>query len=67
MRVGNVLTCALTSGYLDLKGGAYKGHEGGGEVHRHVVVHRHVHEDESLVAAEKTAPSQRNSDTTTKL
>lgn len=40
-----VLTFGLTSGYLDLKGSADKGHEGGGEVDGHLIVHRHVHED----------------------
>ncbi len=38
-------TNALTSGYLDLQGGADEGHEGGGEVDGHVLVHRHVHQD----------------------
>lgn len=47
--------CALTSGYLDLQGGADEGHEGGGKVDGHVLVHRHVHQDESLMAAERVS------------
>lgn len=35
----------LTSGYLNLQGGADEGHEGGGEVNGHVIVHGHVHQD----------------------
>lgn len=45
MDVSNILTFSLTSGYLDLQGSADKGHEGGGEVDGHVIVHRHVHQD----------------------
>lgn len=43
--VCRVLIFLLTSGYLDLQGRADEGHEGGGEVDGHVIVHRHVHQD----------------------
>lgn len=43
--------CGLTSGYLHLQSGANESHERGGEVDGHVVVHRHVHQDQPLVAA----------------
>lgn len=52
-----VLSFSLTSGYLDLQGGADESHEGGGEVNGHVVVHRHVHQDESLMAAGRESQS----------
>lgn len=41
-----------TSGNLDIQGSANQGHESGGEVDGHVLVHRHVHQDESLMAAD---------------
>lgn len=39
----------LTSRYLDLEGGADQRHEGGCEVDAHVVIHRHVHQYQSLM------------------
>lgn len=55
MSVCKVLISGLTSLYLDLQGGADEGHEGGGEVDGHVIVYRHVHQDESLMAADRTS------------
>ena len=43
MCVYKVLIFVLTSGYFDLQSSADEGHEGGGEVDGHVIVHRHVH------------------------
>lgn len=48
------MICDLTSGDLDIQGSANQGHEGGGEMDGHVLVHRHVHQDEPLMAAERT-------------
>ena len=50
--VCRVLMFLLTSGYLYLQGRADEGHEGGGEVDRHVIVHRHVHQHQPLRANE---------------
>lgn len=47
------LICDPTSGDLDIQGSANQGHEGGGEMDGHVLVHRHVHQDKSLIAAER--------------
>lgn len=57
---GKAVVFGPTSGYLDLQGGADEGHEGGGEVDGHVVVHGHVHQDESLMAAEKVSDTTKH-------
>lgn len=44
-----IITClSVTSSYFDVQSCADEWHQGGGEVDRHVLIHRHVHQHQPL-------------------
>lgn len=53
LTVLNRLVFGLTSGDLHIQGSANQSHESGGEVDGHVLVHWHVHQDKSLMVADR--------------
>lgn len=57
VKTSSSFTFSLTSSYLDLQRSADEGHKGGGKVDRHVLIHRHVHQDKSLMAVESVIQS----------